>query len=148
MHFLFQFGRWSSCLPAKFSAHVLLASMQVSLWGKGFLTSVCFLPFSLPFFLSRLSSSSSLRLPPAPVPAVKVSFGTFIEKVGRRFMLKEPKMTWLMRGRKSIIESSTSFQNFADLQSFSQIWNRVSTAKRNFAGNSSSRRSFTLKMNL
>jgi hypothetical protein len=47
-------------------------------------------------------------------------------------MLKELKMTWLMRGRKSIIESSTLLQNFADLQSFSQIWNLLSTAKRNF----------------
>ena len=148
MHFLFQFGHWSSCLPAKFPAHVSLMSMQISLWGERFFTSVCVLPFPLPFFLSHLSSSSSLRLPPPPVPTVMVSFGAFIEKVGGKVMLKDPKMTWLIRGRESINDSSTSFQNFADLQSLSQIWNLVSTTMRNFAGNSSSRRSFALKMDL
>jgi hypothetical protein len=37
-------------------------------------------------------------------------------------MLKEPRTTWLMRERKSIIESSTSSRFFADLHSFSQSW--------------------------
>jgi hypothetical protein len=64
LHFLVQCGRWSSYLPAKFPAHVSSASMQISLWGKGFFTSVCFSPFPLPFFLLRLLSSSSSRLPP------------------------------------------------------------------------------------
>ena len=136
MHFLFQFRRWSSCLPAKFPAHVSLMSMQISLWGERFFTSVCVLPFPLPFFLSHLSSSSSLRLPPSSVPTVMVSFGAFIEKVGGRVVLKELKLTWLMRGWKSIIKSSTFLQNFADLQSLSQIWNLVLTTKRNLAGNS------------
>ena len=37
---------------------------------------------------------------------------------------------------------------FANLQSFNQIWTLVSTARRNLAGNSSSRRSFALKIDL
>jgi hypothetical protein len=35
---------------------------------------------------------------------------------------------------------------FANLQSFNQIWFLVSTARRNLAGNSSSRRYFALKI--
>ena len=42
--------------------------------------------FPLPFFLSRLSSSASLRLPPSSGPEVLVTFGDFIEKVGGRIM--------------------------------------------------------------
>ncbi len=57
-------------------------------------------------------------------------------------------MTWFARGRKSIIKLSTSSRFFANLQSVNQIWNLVSTARRNLAGNSSSRRSFALKIDL
>ncbi len=57
-------------------------------------------------------------------------------------------MTWFMSGRKLIIESSISSWFFADLQSFSQIWNLVLTARRNLAGNSLLRHSFALKMDL
>ena len=57
-------------------------------------------------------------------------------------------MTWFTRGRKLIIKSSTSSRFFANLQSVDQIWNLVSTARRNLAGNSSSRRSFALKIDL
>ena len=57
-------------------------------------------------------------------------------------------MTWFTRVRELIIESSTSSRFFANLQSVNQIWNLVSTARRNLAGNSSSRRSFALKIDL
>ena len=47
-----------------------------------------------------------------------------------------------------IIKLSASSWFFADLQSFSQVWTLVSTARRNLAGNPLSRRSFALKMDL
>ncbi len=55
-------------------------------------------------------------------------------------------MTWFTKGWKSIIESSTSSRFFANLQSFNQIWILLSIARRNLTGNSSSRRSFALKI--
>jgi len=57
-------------------------------------------------------------------------------------------MTWFTRGRKSLIESSTSSRFFANMQSVNQIWNLVLTARRNLARNSSSRHSFALKIDL
>ena len=72
-------------IPAKVAAQVSFVSMQISPWGKRFLTTACFLSFPLPFFLSppRLSSPRPLRLSPPPGPVLD-SFGFFIWKVGGR----------------------------------------------------------------
>ena len=86
--------------------------MQISLWGKGYAISLAFVLVAFDFIVR-------FAFAPRSCTHGQASFGAFIEKVGGRFMLKEPKMTWLMRGQKLIIELSTSMQNFADLQSFS-----------------------------
>ena len=80
-------GRWLSCLPAKYTAPISFVSMQIPPWGKSFFTSKRASLFPFPYFFpSRLSSLASLRLPPPPGPATVVSFGDFIEKVGGRII--------------------------------------------------------------
>jgi len=136
LHFSFHWVCWSTCLLENFPAHFSFVSMQILPGGNSFFTSEQALSFPLLFFLSCLSSSKSLHFPLPPGLIVVVCFGDFIEKVGvgGRIMWKEPKMTWFMSGRKLIIKLTTLSQFFADLQSFSQIWTLVSTARENLLG--------------
>ncbi len=149
LHLSLHWGRLSTCLPAKFKVHNFFVSMQILLWGKLFFTSKWALSFPFSFFFPlHFPSFGSRHFPPPPGPATVVSFGDFIEKVRGRSMWKEPKLTSLTSGRKSMIESLTLLQFAADLHSFNQIWNLELTAKRNLAGIFLSRRSFALKIDL
>ncbi len=145
----FHWGRLTTCFPEKFKAHNSFVSMQILLWGKSFFTSKWALSFPLPFFFPlRFPLFGSWRFPPPPGSATVVSFGDFIEKVGGRSMWKEPKLTSLTHGQKLMIKLLTLLRFAADLHLFNQIWNLVSTAKRNLAGIYLSRRSFALKIDL
>ncbi len=135
MHLLVHLGLLLTCLYAKFITQVLLASMQISLWGDSFLMRS---RFSFSFFLffpsSRLSSSRSGHFPPPFPVAAGLGLGSFIAKVGGSSMWKEFKRTFEIRAERLMSELLTLLWEFAFLQSFSQSWKRELTTKRFFAG--------------
>jgi hypothetical protein len=134
MHLSCHLGCLLTCLFAKFIAHVLLASMQISWWGDSFLMRSCFSSSFFLFFPPSLLSSGSDHFPPPFLVAAGLGVGSFFAKVEGSSMWKEPNRTFEIRAEKSMNELLTLFWDAAFLQSFSQRWKRELTREEEFHG--------------